>query len=49
MVQWLAARAPTRWFAALIALAAHRPILPRWWPRYGWFGRFDQAPVPTAP
>jgi flavin-dependent dehydrogenase len=42
-VQWLAAHSPTRWFAALSAAAAHRPILPRWWPRYGWFGRFDQA------
>ncbi len=48
-VQWLAAHAPTRWFAALPALAAHRPILPGWWPRYGWFGRLDQAPAPAAP
>jgi flavin-dependent dehydrogenase len=48
-VQWLASHTPTRWFAALTALAARRPILPRWWPRYGWFGRFDRAPVATAP
>jgi flavin-dependent dehydrogenase len=48
-VQWLAARAPTRWFAALSALAAHRPLLPRWWPRYGWFGRWDQVPAPAGP
>ncbi len=48
-VQGLAAHAPTRWFAALTALAAHRPILPRWWPRYGWFGRFDQSPAAAAP
>jgi flavin-dependent dehydrogenase len=46
-VQWLAAHAPTRWFAALTALAARRPLLPHWWPRYGWFGRLDAAP--TAP
>ena len=48
-VQWLATHAPTRWFAALTALAAHRPIRPHWWPRYGWFGRLDQAPEPTTP
>jgi flavin-dependent dehydrogenase len=48
-VQWLAAHTPTRWFALLTALAGHRPILPHWWPRYGWFGRFDRTPVATAP
>jgi len=48
-VQWLAAHAPTRWFAALTELAAHHPILPHWWPRYGWFGRLDPASAPTAP
>jgi len=49
VVQWLAAHSPTRWFAALTAMAARRPLRPRWWPRYGWFGRFDQAPAPAAP
>jgi len=48
-VQWLAAHSPTQWFAALTAVAAHQPLLPRWWPRYGWFGRFDHAAVPAAP
>lgn len=48
-VQWLATHMPTRWFAGLTALAAHRPILPHWWPRYGWFGRFDQTPLALAP
>lgn len=48
-VQWLAANTPTRWFAALTALAAYHPLRPRWWPRYGWFGRLDQAPSPSAP
>jgi flavin-dependent dehydrogenase len=47
-VQWLAAHLPTRWFACLSALAARRPILPHWWPRYGWFGRFDQVPIASA-
>src|SRR5262245_17356150 len=46
-VQWLAIHAPTRWFAALSALAAHRPIRPRWWPRYGWFGRWEPLPAPA--
>ena len=45
LVQWLATHTPTRWFAALTALAAHPPIRPRWWPRYGWFGRLDQAAI----
>ena len=46
--QWIAAHAPTQWFAVLTELAARHPFLPRWWPRYGWFGRFDHdaAPVP---
>lgn len=44
-VQALAAHTPTRWFAALTALAAHRPLQPRWWPRYGWFGRLDRTPA----
>ncbi len=48
-VQWLAAHTPTHWFAALTELAAHRPLQPRWWPRYGWFGRLDRGPAPTAP
>jgi flavin-dependent dehydrogenase len=41
-VQWMAARAPSRWFALLADLAGHRPLAPRWWPRYGWFGRLDE-------
>ena len=49
LAQWIAAHAPTRWFAALTELAAMQPFLPRWWPRYGWFGRLDPASVPTAP
>jgi flavin-dependent dehydrogenase len=49
LAQLFAAHAPTRWFAAFTRLAARHPVLPRWWPRYGWFGRMDPAPVPTAP
>ena len=45
--QWVTARAPMPGLAALLALAARRPVLPRWWPRYGWFGRFDRTPVPA--
>jgi flavin-dependent dehydrogenase len=44
-VQWLAAHMPTRWFALVTAAAGHRPLLPRWWPRYGRFGRFDEVTV----
>jgi len=37
--QWMAAHTPTRWFAMITEIAATRLFLPRWWPRYGWFGR----------
>ncbi len=47
--QWVATHAPTRWFAVVTELAARHPFLPRWWPRYGWFGRFDRTPVAAAP
>jgi flavin-dependent dehydrogenase len=48
--QWVTAHAPTKWFATLAALATRPPFLPRWWPRYGWFGRIDAAvPAPTPP
>jgi len=40
-VQWLTVHAPVRWLALLTALAARGPLLPRWWPRYGWFGRIE--------
>ncbi|HTY80837.1 MAG TPA: NAD(P)/FAD-dependent oxidoreductase [Candidatus Bathyarchaeia archaeon] len=45
VAQWVAEHAPTRWFVALTGLAGRRPVLPRWWPRYGWFGRFDPDPA----
>jgi len=45
--QWVAAHAPTRWFAALAGLATRHPFLPRWWPRYGRFGGLDPIPVST--
>jgi len=44
LAQWVATHAPTRWFLALTRLAARHPVLPRWWPRYGWFGHFDAEP-----
>jgi hypothetical protein len=47
LAQLFAAHAPTRWFAAFTRLAARDPLLPRWWPRYGWFGRFEAAAVPA--
>ena len=47
--QWITAHTPTRWLAMLMTLAARRPFLPRWWPRYGSFGRFDPGAVPAAP
>ena len=46
-VQWATVHAPTSWLAALTELAAHRPLHPRWWPRYGRFGRFEPAEVPA--
>ena len=48
LAQWVAEYAPTQWFAALTGLAARNPVLSRWWPRYGWFGRFDPDPAPAA-
>lgn len=48
LAQWVAEHAPTQWFVALTGLAARYPVLPRWWPRYGWFGHFDPDPVPAA-
>ena len=45
--QWVTAHAPARWLAGLTELAGRRPLLPRWWPRYGSFGRFGPATVPT--
>jgi flavin-dependent dehydrogenase len=49
LAQLFAAYAPTRWFAAFTRLAARDPLLPRWWPRYGWFGRMEPAPAVSAP
>lgn len=49
LAQIFAAYAPTRWFAAFTRLAARDPLLPRWWPRYGWFGRMELAPGVSAP
>ncbi|HUM15034.1 MAG TPA: NAD(P)/FAD-dependent oxidoreductase [Candidatus Nitrosotalea sp.] len=46
--QWMAAHTPTRWFAMVTQLAATRPFLPRWWPRYGRFGRAERSGVPAA-
>lgn len=45
--QWIAAHAPTRWFATLAGLATQRPFLPHWWPRYGRFGWLDPVPAST--
>jgi flavin-dependent dehydrogenase len=45
--QWVTAHAPTSWLATLTDVAARRPLLPRWWPRYGLFGRL--APVAATP
>jgi len=47
VAQWIAAHAPTRWFAALAGLATRNPFLPRWWPRYGRFGWLDPVPAST--
>ena len=44
-IQWLAAHAPPRCFGFVAAMLGRQPFLPRWWPRYGWFGRFDRAPA----
>ncbi len=48
LAQWIAAHTPTRWFALVTQLAATRPFLPRWWPRYGWFGRPERSGMPAA-
>ena len=48
VAQWLAAHAPTRFFALVSDLANRRPFRPRWWPRYGCFGRIERAAVPGA-
>jgi flavin-dependent dehydrogenase len=42
-VQWLTVHAPPRLLAAVTALAARHPLLPRWWPRYGRFAYFGSA------
>ena len=46
-IQWLTVHAPPSWLALLTKLAAHRPLHPRWWPRYGRFGRFGPAEAPA--
>ncbi|MBI2528059.1 MAG: hypothetical protein HYV93_19010 [Candidatus Rokubacteria bacterium] len=46
--QLFAMHAPTRWLAAFTSLAARHPVLPRWWPRYGWFGRMEPTSVAAA-
>jgi flavin-dependent dehydrogenase len=48
LAQWAAEHAPTHWFVALTGLAGRHPVLARWWPRYGWFGRFDPDPATAA-
>ena len=48
LAQWMAAHTPTRWFAMLTQLAAMQPLLPRWWPRYGRFGRSGSSGVPAV-
>jgi flavin-dependent dehydrogenase len=48
LAQSMAAHAPTHWFAIVTQLAARRPFLARWWPRYGWFGRPDRPAAAAA-
>lgn len=48
LAQWMAAHTPTRWFGVVTQLAATHPFLPRWWPRYGWFGRPDRSSLSVA-
>ncbi len=48
LAQGMAAHTPTRWFGVVTQLAATRPFLPRWWPRYGWFGRPDRSSLSVA-
>jgi flavin-dependent dehydrogenase len=45
--QWLTLHAPMAWLTALTRLAAHPPLHPRWWPRYGRFGRSGPVPMPA--
>jgi flavin-dependent dehydrogenase len=47
LAQWMAAHTPTRWFALLTHLAAQRPFLAGWWPRYGRFGRPPGSRIPA--
>jgi flavin-dependent dehydrogenase len=46
--QWLASHAPPRWFTALAEWLSSPPVKPHWWPRYGLFGRFENASVIKA-
>ncbi len=48
LAQWAAEHAPTQWLVALTEVAGRHPVLARWWPRYGWFGRFDPDPATAA-
>lgn len=36
--QWVVTRLPGGWLGMLAAFAAHRRVMPRWWPRYSRFG-----------
>jgi flavin-dependent dehydrogenase len=45
--QWLTLHAPVAWLSALTRLAARPPLHPRWWPRYGRFGRLERAANPA--
>src|SRR5262245_15279719 len=44
--QWLTLHAPMAWLTALTRLAARPPLHPRWWPRYGRFGRIEPQGSP---
>lgn len=46
-VQYLTVHAPTTLLALITRMAAHRPLHPRWWPRYGGFGRIQPAGAPA--
>ena len=48
LAQWMAAHTPTGWFGMITQLAAMRPFLGGWWPRYGWFGHPDRAALTVA-
>jgi len=41
--QLLASGLPSRWFSGVAALANRWPLKDYWWPRYGNFGRFEDA------